>query len=63
MKTMTQTNKPASQDHVLNDNELNAVCGGADAKAEAQIMQTLSSTISNVMKNFGQALQTAARAG
>jgi hypothetical protein len=40
MKTMTQTNKPASQDHVLNDNELNAVCGGADAKAEAQIMQT-----------------------
>ena len=58
---MTQTNKPAGQDQVLNDSELNAVCGGA--KAEAQHMQTLSSMISDVMKNFGQALQTAARAG
>ena len=58
---MTQTNKPAGQDQALNDCELDAVFGGA--KAEAQIMQTLSSMISDVMKNFGQALQTAARAG
>ena len=58
---MTQTNKPAGQDQALNDSELNTVCGGA--KAEAQHMQTLSSMISDVMKNFGQALQTAARAG
>jgi hypothetical protein len=60
MKIMTQTNKPAGQDQALNDSELNAVCGGA--KAEAQLVQTLSSMISDVMKNFGQALQTAARA-
>ena len=58
---MMQTNEPIRQDQTLNDNELNAVCGGA--KAEAQIMQTLSSMISDIMKNFGQALQTAARAG
>ena len=32
-----------------------------DAKAEAQVFQALSSAISEVMKNFGGALQTAAR--
>lgn len=34
-----------------------------ESKAEAQIFQTLSSAISEVMKNFGGALQTAARGG
>ena len=55
---MTHTNK----DQMLDDNELNAVCGGS-VKTEAQIMQMLSNAISDVMKNFGQALQTAARGG
>jgi hypothetical protein len=51
----------------LADTELDAIYGGKDdintVKAEAQLMQTLSSMISQVMKNFGDALQTAARAG
>ena len=51
----------------LADTELDAINGGKDdintVKAEAQLMQTLSSMISQVMKNFGDALQTAARAG
>ena len=49
-------------DQMLDDNELNAVCGGS-VKTEAQIMQMLMNAVSDVMKNFGQALQTAARAG
>jgi hypothetical protein len=48
----------------LQIDELDAVAGGADdLKAEAQIFQALSSAISEVMKNFGSALNTAARAG
>ncbi|MBR0758584.1 hypothetical protein JQ604_40925 [Bradyrhizobium jicamae] len=47
--------------------ELDVICGGKDdlaaVKAEAQLFQLLSSTISDVLKNFGSALQTAARAG
>lgn len=42
----------------LDDDELASLSGGA---AEAQIFQALSSAISEVMKNFGGALQTAAR--
>ena len=34
-----------------------------ESKAEPQIFQTLSSAISEVMKNFGGALRTAARGG
>ena len=59
---MMQTNEPIRQDQTLNDNELNAVCGGS-AKTEAQLFQALMNAISDVMKNYGQALQTAARAG
>ena len=51
----------------LTEDELSLVSGGApsvnEAKAEAQIFQALSSAISEVMKNFGGALNTAARAG
>lgn len=57
---MTRTNKPIGRDQVLNDDELNAICGGS-AKTESRIFQALSSAVSEVMKNFGQALQTAAR--
>jgi len=46
----------------LTEAELSLVSGGAE-KAEAQIFQALSSAISEVMKNFGGALQTAARGG
>jgi hypothetical protein len=60
MKVMTQTRKPIGQDQILNDDELNAICGGA-AKTESRIIQALSNAFSDVMKNFGQALQTAAR--
>ena len=45
----------------LTEAELSLV-SGAD-KAEAQIFQALSSAISEVMKNFGGALNTAARGG
>ena len=51
----------------LTEDELSIVSGGApsvnEAKAEAQIFQALSSAISEVMKNFGGALNTAARGG
>jgi bacteriocin-like protein len=51
----------------LTEDELFQVSGGAtnvsEAKAEAQIFQALSSAISEVMKNFGGALNTAARGG
>jgi hypothetical protein len=51
----------------LTSEELDRVVGGANAmetlKAEAQIFQTLSSAVSEVLKNFGGALQTAARGG
>jgi len=51
--------------HALADAELDAISGGKDdiatIKAEAQLMQTLSSMINEVMKNFGAALQAAAR--
>jgi hypothetical protein len=40
--------------------DLEKIASG-DAKAEAQVFQALSSAISEVMKNFGGALQTAAR--
>ena len=60
----TNDNKPARE---LTKDELSLVSGGApnleDVKAEAQIFQALSSAISEVMKNFGSALNTAARAG
>jgi len=59
---MTQANKPIGQDQILSDEELNTISGGS-AKAESQIFQALSNAISEVMKNFGQALQAAARAG
>ena len=52
---MTQTNKRIGQDQILIDDELSAVCAGT--KAESQIFQVLSSAISEVMKNFGGALQ------
>ena len=47
----------------LTEAEIDAVSGGSmdDVKAEAQIQQMLSSMISEVIKNFGQALQSAAR--
>jgi len=48
----------------LQTDDLDAVAGGAeDLKAEVQIFQALSSAISEVMKNFGGALNTAARGG
>lgn len=49
----------------LTEDELSLVSGGTvnEAKAEAQIFQALSSAISEVMKNFGGALNTAARGG
>jgi hypothetical protein len=57
---MTIISKPNSSDHrALTNDELDRVVGGT--KAEAHISQTLSSMISEVMKNFGGALQTAAR--
>ena len=66
---MTHTNKPIGAEQkpaftgrALEDNELDAISGG-DMKAEAQIFQTLTSAINEVIKNFGGALQSAARAG
>jgi len=51
----------------LTEDELSLVSGGApsvnEAKAEAQIFQALSSAVSEVMKNFGGALNTTARGG
>jgi hypothetical protein len=62
---MTQVSKPISLE--LTDDELGAVSGGDSAmesvKAESQIQQTLSSMVNDVIKNFGGALQSAARAG
>ena len=54
--------KPAPE---LTEDELSLVSGGAvnEAKAEAQIFQALSSAVSEVMKNLGGALNTAARGG
>ena len=63
---MTQMSKPISlelnvlQDRDLKDDELDAISGG-DVKAELQIQQTLSSMVSDVIKNFGGAMQAAAR--
>jgi hypothetical protein len=57
---MTQISKPISLD--LTDDELDAVSGGdSDIRAESQIQQTLNSMVSDVIKNFGGALQSAAR--
>jgi hypothetical protein len=58
----TKATKPTRE---LAEDELSLVSGGAvnEAKAEAQIFQALSSAISEVMKNFGAALNTAARGG
>lgn len=58
----TKATKPPRE---LTKDELSLVSGGAvnEAKAEAQIFQALSSAISEVMKNFGGALNTAARGG
>jgi hypothetical protein len=58
----TKATKPTRE---LAEDELSLVSGGAvnEAKAEAQIFQALSSPISEVMKNFGAALNTAARGG
>jgi hypothetical protein len=57
---MTQVGKPKQQNvfegHALTDEELGAVSGGfsamEDVKAESQIQQTLSSMVSDVIKNF-----------
>lgn len=57
-KMMSKTNDKTRE---LTEAELSLV-SGAD-KAEAQIFQALSSAISEVMKNFGGALNTAARGG
>ena len=61
---MNKTNdaKPTRE---LTEHELSLVSGGAvnEVKAEAQILQTLASAVSEVMKNFGGALNTAARGG
>jgi hypothetical protein len=58
---MTKNNKAISLEHsrVLTIDELEAVAGGSNA--EARIQSTLSSMVSEVIKNFGAALQTAAR--
>ena len=45
----------------LTDAQLDAVTGGLSA--ESQIFQAVASAVSEVMKNFGGALQTAARGG
>ena len=47
----------------LSDDQLEAVSGGVVRSGEAQIYQALSSAISVIMKNFGGALNTAARGG
>jgi len=63
---MTQMSKPISlelnvlQDRDLKDDELDAISGG-DVKAESQIQQTVSTMVSDVIKNFGGAMQAAAR--
>ena len=63
---MTQMSKPISlalnvlQGRALKDAELDAVSGG-DLKAESQVQQALSSMVSDVIKNFGGAMQAAAR--
>jgi hypothetical protein len=63
---MTQISKPIGQElnvwqgRALKDDELDAVSGG-DFKAESQVQQTLSSMVNDVIKNFGGAMQTAAR--
>jgi hypothetical protein len=68
-------NVTSAVDHVvwaLRENELDAVTGGAvnafmtffdRADGESIRRATISSAISEVMKNFGGALTTAARAG
>jgi bacteriocin-like protein len=58
--SMINDTKPTRE---LTEDELSLVSGGAEATAEAQIFQALSSAISEVMKNFGGALNTAARGG
>jgi hypothetical protein len=62
---MTKTNDAKRATPELTEDELSLVSGGAvdEAKAEARIFQALSSAISEVMKNFGAALNTAARGG
>jgi hypothetical protein len=57
---MTDRQTQANTFVELTDAQLDAVIGGA---VQAQIFQTLSSAVSEVMKNFGGALQTAARGG
>jgi bacteriocin-like protein len=56
---MTQVGKPKQnvfEGHALTDDELAAVSGGfsamEDVKAESQRQQTLSSMVSDVIKNF-----------
>ncbi len=55
---MTQVSKPKQNvfEGALTDDELDAVSGGdrgmQDIKAESQIQQTLSSMVSDVIKNF-----------
>ena len=47
----------------LTEAEVDAVSGGSmdDVKAEAQMQQMLSSMVSDVIKNFGAAMQSLAR--
>jgi len=48
----------------LKDADASAIRGGADnTKAEAQVFQSLGTAVNELMKNFGGALNTAARAG
>ena len=44
--------------HELSDSELETVTGGSQ---DSQIVQTLANAVSDVMKNFGGALQAVAR--
>ena len=62
---MNKTNDTKPATHELTEDELSLVSGGAvdEATAEARIFQALSSAVSEVMKNLGSALSTAARGG
>lgn len=46
----------------LTNEELTSIAGGG-VRQESTIFQALSSAVSEVLKNFGAALQTAARRG
>jgi len=58
---MTDWQTQANEIAELTDSQLGAVTGGSEARAEAQICQALCSMVSEVLKNFAAAMQTAAR--